>query len=136
MAKKCSIPGCRSNYDPPKNSFSVSKAHVKVFRLPKSTSELELWLHSIPFKNLNLHKDLVVCVKHWPADFKTVSLRGKERPRYPPSVWEGIPQSCIPLPPPPPRKTHRSSLTVRDAQLDEMEAFQELDKVDHRKIIR
>ena len=58
MAKKCSIPGCRSNYDPPKNSFSVSKAHVKVFRLPKSTSELELWLHSIPFKNLNLHKDL------------------------------------------------------------------------------
>ena len=103
----------------------------KFFVSLKSSSELEFWLQSKPLKDLIVQKDSVICAKHWPEEFEKVEARGKLRPKYPPNVWEGVPQNSIPLPPQPPRPTKFTSFTLRDKQQDEMAAFQEMDRVDY-----
>ena len=89
--------------------------------------------------NLTISKNSVLCKKHWPAPYPTVSRKGKIRPREPPSVWPGVPQSCMPT-----RlllmllleKTLKSSFEVRGAQPDEMNVYQEQDHVNCSDIVK
>ena len=75
----------------------IEKSHVKVFRMPRKADDLQHWKKSIPYKNLKFSKDSVICIKHWPAEFVTVLGRGnKEHPTEHPSVWPGVPSSCVP----------------------------------------
>ena len=137
MTKKCCIPGCRSNYAPSKKQ-KQDKGHTKVFRLPRKSDELELWKRSLPYncKKLTITKDSLICVKHWPSSYATVSGKGnKERPVEPPSVWPGVPASCVPAPPNPPRPTSRTSLSVRDIQPDQMDEFLRKDRVSFSEIV-
>lgn len=136
MTKKCIIPGCRSNYFYKKKENKICNVYSKVFRLPKATTEQKLWIKSLPFKNLKLTKDSVICFKHWPANFPTVTVGGRERPRDPPSVWPDIPKSCVPTPLPAPRSTMKTSFTTRTEQADEMKDFLNYDKVDYTKILQ
>ena len=128
--KKCYIPDCRSNYAPSRKNKVIEKSYVKVFRFPRDASELELWMKMMPYRNLALSKNSVICVKHWPEEYDTMRWKwNKERPTEPPSVLPGVPPSCVPTPKNPPRPTNRTSLSVRDAQPDQMEELIKLDRV-------
>ena len=112
MAKKCIVPNCKSNYRC-KNGAPVSREKTAVFRFPANPEELKTWLRSMPFKNLKINRDSVICEKHWPPLFPKISKKGKLRPSDPPSVWPDVPPSCVPSAHPPPRPTKRTSLEVR-----------------------
>ena len=130
MTKKCLIPGCKNNYVPKKKENKVEKSYVKVFRLPRNANELQLWTKSLPYKNLKFNNNSVICMKHWPENYATARGKGnKERPAEPPSVWPGVPPSCVPAPPVPPRPTKKTSLTVRAAHPDEINDFRTRDQV-------
>ena len=75
MVKKCCVTGCRSNYDP--------TDRVSVFRLPKDKDERERWMKAIPRDNIPDSADTVVCIKHFPDGFETVSVTGRLRPKKP-----------------------------------------------------
>lgn len=135
MARKCLIPACTSNYTPRKADPKKAKYHVKVFRFPKKTEDMQMWIKAMPYRDLNVNINSVICVKHWPADYPKVQVVGKERPRNPPSVWPGVPLSCISTPPPPPRPTQRTSLTVRSVQQCQMDKFRQLDHISYDKLI-
>lgn len=128
MAKKCIVPHCTTNYRKKKKS-QINKEKTPVYRLPADPEECVTWMKSLPFKNLETSKHSVICQKHWPASFKTVSKKGKLRPSEPPSVWPGVPRSCVPTPTAPLRPTKRSSLAIRGSQPDEMDQFLQEDKV-------
>ena len=99
MARKCCIPGCRSNYDQSKSKKQKNKAnknkenisitqHIPVFRFPSKESfkeEWQRWIHSIPrldkTKIINV-KDPVICNKHWADNFEKINVRGKYRPLH------------------------------------------------------
>ena len=49
------------------------------------------------------YPNTVVCVKHIPPGFPVLKIKGKSRPRDPPSVFKNIPKSLIQIPPPPKR---------------------------------
>ena len=62
--KKCCIPDCRSNYAPSRKNKIIEKSYVKVFRFPRDANKLDLWEKMMPYRNLNISKDSVICVKH------------------------------------------------------------------------
>ena len=144
MPKKCLVPGCRSNYDPPrtnkrkyqaedKENQDIEKSHVPVFRLPLDVEDKQRWVATIPLidkEKIMKLKEPVICIKHWPVGFPTKSVNGKIRPVEPPSVFEGVPISQIPTPPSKPRTTKRSTFEVRTTQEDQLDKFLAADKID------
>ena len=57
MARKCCVPGCRSNYRGTK--------YTSTFRIPKCEKQKELWLRKIPRANFVPNNNSVVCVNHF-----------------------------------------------------------------------
>ena len=127
MVKKCCIYGCTSNYESEKKKTGL---YVPVYRFPKSTTEREKWIKSIPNANLRVNANTVVCELHWPPGFEAILVHGKVRPKYPPSVWPNIPASQVPTPAPVARSTSRSLSSVRNERSDEIALFHEMDAVD------
>lgn len=60
MPKKCSVPGCKGNYDSNK-----ATGYVSVFRFPTDEETKKLWLKYIPRAEWVPNKDSVVCEKHF-----------------------------------------------------------------------
>ena len=87
MVRKCCVTGCRGNYD--------EQNKVRVFRLPKDQDEREQWLKVIPRDNTPDHPNTVVCERHFPLGYATVVVRGKARPKDPPSIFK-LPLSIFP----------------------------------------
>ena len=104
MGRKCFVTGCRSNYDPTDK--------ISVFRLPKDKDERERWMKAIPRDNIDLpdSANTVVCIQHLPGGFETVSVKGRLRPKTPPSVFSNLPKSLVSTPVPLARATCRSRL--------------------------
>ena len=96
---------------------------------------MNTWIRAIPYKNLQVGKDSVICEKHWPESYPTVSKKGKQKPKDPPSVFAGVPQSCIATPAVKPRTTKRTSFVIRSTLPDEIELFNQRDKVSFSEII-
>ena len=70
MPRKCSIIGCRGNYNKRKGETDDNK--VSVFRFPKDTQRRAEWLRKIPQGNLHLDEitdDMVICEKHFDPRF-------------------------------------------------------------------
>ena len=61
--------------------------------------------------------------------YETIKKKGRYRPKYPPSVFERIPQSIIPNRPPNARQTKRTSNHERNTFPDELSEFSEYDRV-------
>ena len=72
--------------------------------------ERKAWICAVPNADLSVTNDTVVCELHWPSDFKTVSKKGRSRPKFPPSVFPNVPPGQIPTPAPPPRSTKRTEV--------------------------
>lgn len=121
MGKKCCVYGCKTNYSSENGSGVESK--LSVFRFPKDDTEKKAWIAAIPNDKLNVTKDTVVCERHWPTGFETITIRGKQRPKNPPSVWPNVPACQIPTPAPPSRPTKRSSCLERNKEEDQLAAF-------------
>ena len=127
MGKKCCVYGCKTNYLSDKGSGTVRK--LSVFRFPSDESDKNAWISAIPNDKLVVSKDTVVCELHWPSGFETITVRGKQRPKHPPSVWPNVPPSQIPTPAPPLRSTKRSSCSERNKAEDQLAAFLTSDNV-------
>ena len=122
MIKKCCVYNCNGNYN--------DENKVKVFRLPKDEIERKRWLSAVPRDNIPDSKDTVICERHWPANYATVSIHGKLRPVNPPTVFQGIPASLIPPTPNLPRSSKKSLSEIRNTVPDEINAFDEQDRID------
>lgn len=119
MGRKCCVTGCNSNYSPTDK--------VTVFRLPKDKYERERWMKAIPRDNIPDNDNTVVCIKHFPDGFETVSVKGRLRPKNPPSIFSNLPKSLIPTPVPLARTTCRSSSSVRSVESDQLEEYLQKD---------
>jgi len=70
MPRKCSVIGCRGNYEARKGEHAdVNK--VSVFRFPKDECRKEQWLHRIPeeLRSSEITDDMIVCKKHFESCF-------------------------------------------------------------------
>ena len=76
----------------------------------------------------------VVCAKHFPSNFQVIKVKGRERPRDPPSVFELLLKSLVPTPPPAKRRTMKAESSVRSVKEDELSKFVELDNIDSFEI--
>ena len=123
MPRKCCVTGCKSNYD------SVGE-NTKTFRSPLDFEERQRWLKSIPRDNIPDERDTVVGVKHFPLHFPVIKVKGRERPRDPPSIFDDIPKSLLPTSPPPKRRTLRAESSTRSLKKDELSTFLEIDRID------
>ena len=121
MGRKCCVTNCNRNYD--------SQTKEKTFRLPKDMDEREQWLKIIPRDNTPDTKNTVVCERHWPQGYETVKCFGKERPRYPPSVFDCVKPSLLRTTVPAPRTTKRTFSEVRNQLPDELGFFNEADEI-------
>ena len=123
MPRKCCVTRCSSNYD-------STKEKITTYRLPKDPEERQRWIKAIPRDNIPDKSDTVVCARHFPPDFPVIKVKGRERPQDPPSIFEGIPKSLLPTPPPPKRRTLKAESSVRSVKEDELLKFTELDRID------
>ena len=94
MVRKFCVTGCKSNY-------LSDKDKVTVYRLPFDSEERQRWMKSIPRDITPDSPNISACVKYFLPGFPVLKMKGKSRPRYPPSVFDSIPKSLIPTPPPP-----------------------------------
>ena len=69
MVRKCSIVGCRGNYDQRTGADDYSK--VSVFRFPKDVDRLTLWLQKIPqdLTVAEITDYMGVCERHFDPKF-------------------------------------------------------------------
>ena len=70
MGKKCCVTGCKGNY-----ASQGESGKVRVFRLPSDPVERERWVRTIPRDNIPDSPDTVVCEKHFPPGFATVTVQ-------------------------------------------------------------
>ena len=103
MVKKCCVTGCNSNY------LKETK-RVTVYRLPSNPEERKRWIKAIPRDNIPDKPKTVVCAKHFPPPFAVVKVKGRERPSDPPSIFENLPKSLWPTPPPLKRSTTKATI--------------------------
>lgn len=70
---KCSVPGCRSNYN-------SAEGHISVFKFPSDKELKEDWVRRIHRKDFVPTKYSVVCIKHFQSNFiiRTIEAEGKD----------------------------------------------------------
>lgn len=89
MPFKCSIGGCKSNYD-------TEAERVSSYGFPlDDPDKLQRWIDAVP--NVlpdRITKSMRVCVKHWPAGYETYRKKGHNKPVHPPSVFS-VPKSYL-----------------------------------------
>ena len=87
MGRLCCVYGCRGNYR--------GEPYSQVVSFPKDEKSRNEWFEALPNdrKQLEEKKQLWVCRKHFNCDF--IKSQGGERPTGPPTIFEGIPKSCL-----------------------------------------
>ena len=87
MVRRCCVGGCKSNYD-----SQDEVVHVHSF--PSDPVKRKEWIDALPnILPKEPTRDMVVCVKHWPPNYKTISKKGHQVPAEAPSVFS-VPKSC------------------------------------------
>ena len=128
MVLKCCVPMCNSNY-------ATTEGTVSIYKLPRKEDDRKKWIAAIPRANIVISKYTAVCRKHWPENAEFVKFFGKLRPKHPPSVFPGIPNSCLPTQQSKERTTQRSLSSARNHAEDQMKEFLEQDKLDFDKLL-
>ena len=121
------MPLCKSNYK--------TGTKATTFRFPSDDAQREKWVSAIPRKRktLKITKNTVVCEKHWPDGYESYVHYGKLVPIDPPSLFNGIPASCIPSQSK--RRTTKKALTENRSILpDEMDSFTEYDSLTYENL--
>ena len=128
MPRKCCVPLCKTNYK--------TGTPGKTYRFPKNEEERGKWQAAIPRKksDFKITSNTVVCEKHWPADLEHYVHYGKIRPVHPPSIFPGVPASCLRTQAKR-RKTRTSLEGGRGVVPDEIDAFAAHDSLTYDNII-
>ena len=116
MGRKCCVTNCNGNYD--------KDTKVATFRLPQDAAEKERWIKAIPRDKIPDSN-----VSYWTKNYATSKYRGKDRPIDPPSIFKCFKPSLVPIPPAFPRQTKRTHAEERNILPDEIEIFNEKDKI-------
>ena len=98
MPYKCSVYGCQTKYDK-KKYVGKEKEEVHLFSFPVNDAEKDRWIKSLPNVNFSWTVSKRLCEKHWlPTGFttKVINRNGTLGPTEPPSVFQGVPPSCVP----------------------------------------
>ena len=87
MPKRCAAYGCHGNYR--------GEPYSRMVRFPSNEDEREAWINALPNRKgtVTNRKDLFICASHFNCAWQT--CRGGKRPVGPPTVFVGIPKSCI-----------------------------------------
>ena len=74
---------------------------MKVFRFPNDIEERNTWIRCLPNDKFVWNDNKRICIEHWPSNFpsRVVNRNGTTAPSCPPSVFEGVPPSCVPSQP-------------------------------------
>lgn len=103
----------------------------KMCQLTNCPKIQRIWVKAIPRDNIPENSNnTVVCSKHFPPNFPTIKVKGRERSRDLPSIFKDIPKSLIPTKPPSKRKTVKAASSVRTSKEDELSTFLEFDKIE------
>lgn len=108
---------------------------MSIYKLPRNEDDRKKWVAAIPRANLVVSQYTAVCKKHWPENAEFVKFYGKLRPKNPPSVFFGIPNSCLPTQQSKERTTKKSLSSARNHAEDEMKQFLEKDKFEFDKLL-
>lgn len=92
MPKRCSAPGCKSNYD----STVKTEGIVSAFKFPSDEEQRQRWIRAIPRSHWTPSASAVVCVKHF-QEFdvvKTIKGPGEngeviDKPKLRPELVKG-----------------------------------------------
>ena len=68
MPRMCCVGACSSNY-------KKNEKYTKVFRLPTDLHERQRWLEQLPNLVSNITSNTVLCERHWPLSYETVTKR-------------------------------------------------------------
>ena len=101
----------------------------KVFRLPRDPAERERWIKMIPRDNIPDNPNTVICERHFPSGYETITVFVRKRLHHPPSIFDCVKPSLMPSTPAPPRPTSQACSTSRNIIEDEMKEFLEMDKI-------
>ena len=87
-------------------------------------------------KFIHVSKHKYICERRCPPDYKTISVQGKLRPVDPPSIFQGVKKSIVPIRPDKPRTTDKSSSEAGNRKQDQLKAFQMKDKVSFKTLVK
>ena len=126
MPHRCAVYGCRGNY--------TGEPYCDVVKFPsKDNVEAkkirDTWISAMPNdpKTLIKRKTIYTCKKHFVPNCKWITVQGGKRPDEPPSIFSGIPKSCLKQVKAKERATRLSSSHTRSAKQKEREL--EKDKI-------
>ena len=87
MPKKCNVFGCRGNYR--------CEPYTQVVPFPSDEVERDRWIDAMPNERSSLLqlKQIYDCVHHF--DCEWVKVKGGKRSSQPPSIFPGVPKSCL-----------------------------------------
>ena len=90
MPRRCNVGNCKSNYN--------NAPYTKIVSFPpKGTDEYFRWVDALPNGRQSILelKSINVCVRHFPEDVEWITIPGGKRPAVPPSIFPGVPSSCV-----------------------------------------
>ena len=116
MGRHCIVYNCRSNYR--------GEPYSQVVKFPTDRNERSKWISALPNDPKTLLKRTELCVKHFNCAWKTT--QGGKRPAEPPSIFEGVPKSCVKQVKSTPRPTTAATSDIKcfvDNVADHAESF-------------
>ena len=126
MPFKCCVYGCKSNYS------SSESSHTQVFRFPTSEESRNEWIKALPNKDFIFSENKRICVHHWPQDFQFKIVKGGAKvPCNPPSIFRGVPDSCIPKTS---SKRKYTSFEERNTVPDELKDFEIMEQIRYESL--
>ena len=87
MSRRCNVFGCRGNY--------LGEPCMKTVSFPKDPNERKKWIDAMPNERSSLSQlsEIHVCKSRFTCDW--VTAHGRKRPSAPPSIFPGVPKSCL-----------------------------------------
>ena len=85
MPRHCVVYGCRGNFK--------WEPYTKTVSFPSEKETRQKWRAAMPNDPASLLEEIWVCVTHFEGEWATA--RGGRRPINPPSIFPGIPKSCL-----------------------------------------
>ena len=87
MPRRCAAFNCRGNYS--------RKPYSQLVSFPSNENERKTWIGAMPNNPQTLigRKEIWICASHFDCDW--VRTRGGKRPAKPPTIFPGVPKSCM-----------------------------------------
>ena len=83
----CGNQSCKSNYR--------GHDYVTIYCFPSDPYERDRWLKTLPNQlTCKVSNNIGICYKHWPSEFSAITVKGRKRPRDPPSIFD-VPASFM-----------------------------------------